>query len=150
MKTGRHKEILKIIVDLEVETQEQLLEALHSRGVKSTQATISRDIRELHLVKEMSPTGAYKYTVSGHKINENNANRLRNIFREGVTSCEAAQNLVVIRTMPGLASAACAAIDGMEIEGFVGSLAGDDTAMLILRDNEKAEEICREIHEILD
>ena len=75
--------------------------------------------------------------------------RLRTIFKEGVVSAEAAQNLVVVRTMPGLASAACSALDGMEIQGMVGSLAGDDTGILIMRDNAAAQQFVTEIHKLL-
>lgn len=149
MKTKRQAEILHIIEGMDIETQERLLDELQQRGIKSTQATISRDIRELHLVKELMPTGLYKYVVSGRKASLNIAGRLRTIFKEGVTSFERAQNIVVLRTMPGLASAACAAVDGMEIANLVGSLAGDDTAILIMRDNKKAEDFCEEIREML-
>lgn len=149
MKSKRQAEILSIIEGVDVETQDQLLLELKARGVTSTQATISRDIKELHLIKELTSYGVYKYVVSGRKVFLNFAGRLRTIFKEGVTSFDRAQNIVVIKTMPGLASAACAAIDGMEISGLVGSLAGDDTAILIMRDNEKAASFCEEIHTML-
>ena len=150
MKSKRQAEILRIIEEVDVETQDQLLSELKARGVSSTQATISRDIKELHLIKELTSYGTYKYVVSGRKTSLNFAGRLRTIFKEGVTSFDRAQNIVVLKTMPGLASAACAAIDGMEISGLVGSLAGDDTALLIMRDNEKAESFCEEIHTMLN
>ena len=150
MKSKRQAEILRIIEEVDVETQDQLLAELKARGVSSTQATISRDIKELHLIKELTSYGTYKYVVSGRKTSLNFAGRLRTIFKEGVTSFDRAQNIVVIKTMPGLASAACAAIDGMEISGLVGSLAGDDTALLIMRDNEKAASFCEEIRTMLN
>lgn len=149
MKSKRQQEILRIIEDRDVETQDQLLSELKSRGMQATQATISRDIKELHLVKELTGYGTYKYAVSERKASLNLAGRLRTIFKEGVTSFDLAQNIVVLRTMPGLASAACAAIDGMEIANLVGSLAGDDTAILIMRTNEAAQEFCNEIHKML-
>ena len=149
MKSKRQAEILRIIEDVDVETQEQLLSELKDRGVTSTQATIARDIKELHLIKELTSYGTYKYAVSGRKTSMNIAGRLRTIFKEGVTAFDRAQNIVVLKTMPGLASAACAAIDGMEIGDLVGSLAGDDTAILIMRDSEKAESFCDEIHKML-
>ena len=150
MKSKRQAEILRIIEEVDVETQDQLLSELKARGVSSTQATISRDIKELHLIKELTSYGTYKHVVSGRKTSLNFAGRLRTIFKEGVTSFDRAQNIVVLKTMPGLASAACAAIDGMEISGLVGSLAGDDTALLIMRDNEKAASFCEEIHTMLN
>lgn len=149
MKSKRQAEILRIIEDVDVETQDQLLSELKARGLTSTQATISRDIKELHLIKKLTGYGTYKYAVSGRKTSMNIAGRLRTIFKEGVTSFDRAQNIVVLKTMPGLASAACAAIDGMEISDLVGSLAGDDTAVLIMRDSEKAEAFCDEIHKML-
>ena len=149
MKSKRQEEILRIIDEVDVETQDQLLEQLRLRGVTSTQATISRDIKELHLIKELTGYGTYKYVVSERKTSLNFAGRLRTIFKEGVTSFDMAQNIVVVKTMPGLASAACAAVDGMEIPDLVGSLAGDDTALLIMRTNEAAAEFCNEIHKML-
>ena len=115
MKSKRQQEILRIIGEKDIETQDQLLSELRVRGVQSTQATISRDIKELHLVKELTGYGVYKYAVSERKTSLNFAGRLRTIFKEGVTSFDLAQNIVVIKTMPGLASAACAALDGMDI-----------------------------------
>ena len=149
MKSKRQEEILRIIEEVDVETQDQLLEQLRLRGVTSTQATISRDIKELHLIKELTGYGTYKYVVSERKTSLNFAGRLRTIFKEGVTYFDMAQNIVVVKTMPGLASAACAAVDGMEIPDLVGSLAGDDTALLIMRTNEAAAEFCNEIHKML-
>lgn len=149
MKAKRQQEILRIIEEMDVETQEQLLGALRERGLQSTQATISRDIKELHLIKELTGYGTYKYVVSERKASLNFAGRLRTIFKEGVTSFDLAQNIVVLKTMPGLASAAGAAIDGMEIPDLVGSLAGDDTVILIMRTNDAAMEFCNEIHKML-
>ena len=149
MKSKRQQEILNIIALREVETQEQLLECLRERGITTTQATVSRDIKQLHLVKELTAGGIYKYAVSQRKTAMDFAGRLRTTFREGVTSFDVAQNIVVLKTMPGLANAAGAAMDGMDIPDLVGSLAGDDTAILIMRTNEAATEFCEEIREML-
>ena len=148
MKRARQAEILNIIQAVDVETQEQLLDELKARGFSATQATISRDIKELRLVKELSG-GGYRYAFSERKGLADSEVRLRNIFKEGVTSVDLAQNIVVVRTMPGLASAACSALDGMEIPGMVGSLAGDDTGILIMRDNASAERFNQEVHKLL-
>lgn len=150
MKALRQTEILHIIQENDIETQDQLLEELEARGLKSTQATISRDIKELHLIKELTAQGAYRYAVSERKTSLNIASRLHTIFKESVTTFEAAQNIVVIKTMPGLASAACSALDGMKLPDMVGSLAGDDTALLIMRSSEAAETLCEEIKHMLD
>ena len=150
MKARRQAEILTIIRDYDIETQDQLLEKLREKGMKSTQATISRDIKELHLVKELTGRGAYKYAVSQKNTSLNVAGRLNTIFRESVTSFDSAQNIVVLKSMPGLASAACSAIDGMHLPNVVGSLAGDDTSILIMRTTRDAEELCAEITKMLE
>lgn len=149
MKNARQAEILNVIQTMDVETQEQLLAALRARGFTATQATISRDIKELRLVKELTGAGGYRYAVSDRKTPTASDVRLRNIFKEGVLSVDVAQNLVVVKTMPGLASAACSALDSMEIIGMVGSLAGDDTGILIMRDNATAQQFSSEVHKLL-
>ena len=123
--------------------------AASQRGIPSTQATLSRDIKQLHLVKELSGSGKYHYVVSGKSRNNDRDIRLRKIFRESVTSFAVAQNIIVIKTLPGLASAACSTLDSMHIETLAGTLAGDDTAFLAMKDNEAAEQFCHEIDEML-
>ena len=124
MKNIRQSEILRIIQVKDIDTQEQLLEELRARGFTTTQATSSRDIKELRLVKELTGSGGYRYTLSDRKLSSASDTRLRNIFKEGVISVDVAQNIVVVRTMPGLASAACSALDNMEIEGMGGRWPG--------------------------
>lgn len=151
MKAKRQAEILRIITEQDVETQEEMLENLRKCGIRATQATISRDIKELNLIKQPTDNGLYRYMVSAEQpARRAFAGRLQNIFKEGVTSCDVAQNIVVVKTMPGLAPAAGAALDGMEIEGLVGSLAGDDTAILIMRSSPLAEALCRDIESMLE
>ena len=118
MKNVRQSEILNIVQTKDIDTQEQLLEELRSRGFTTTQATISRDIKELRLVKELTSSGEYRYAISERKMSSTTDARLRNIFKEGVLSIDVAQNIVVVRTMPGLASAACSALDAMDIDGM--------------------------------
>lgn len=149
MKNNRQSMILEIIAQENIETQEQLLNRLQERGITSTQATISRDIKQMHLIKEPVGQGVYKYAVSGNRSKLNIAEKLRTIFRESITSIDYAQNIVVIKTMPGLASAACSALDNMDISIMVGSLAGDDTAFLLMRDAETAESFCEDIKGML-
>ena len=103
----------------------------------------------MHLIKEPVGQGVYKYAVSGNRTKLNFAEKLRTIFRESITSIAYAQNIVVIKTMPGLASAACSALDNMNISYMVGSLAGDDTAFLLMQDTESAAIFCEEIKEML-
>ncbi len=145
MKPGRQNLILEIISEQAIETQHQLLEALTERGVKSTQATLSRDIKDMRLVKELGNDGKYRYVPAAKVESEDFDRRLKKIFRESVISYDVAQNLLVIKTLPGLAPAACSAIDAMDINGLVGTLAGDDTAFLAMRDNELAKKLYHEI-----
>lgn len=149
MKSKRQQEILDIISLREVETQEQLLEHLKQRGIETTQATISRDIKQLHLVKELTAGGVYKYAASHRRAALNFAGRLQTIFREGVISFDTAQNIVVIKTLSGLGNGVAEAIDGMDIPNLVGSLAGDNTILLIMRDNDSAADVCEQIREFL-
>ena len=149
MKSERQQAILAIIAQKEIETQEQLLEALKATGIDATQATISRDIKQLRLVKELSSTGVYKYTTVQHRADPGVAGRLRTIFRESVTSFDLAQSIVVLKTLPGLANAAAAALDGMDLPDVVGTLAGDDTVILIMRTNAAAQAFCDEAHTLL-
>ena len=150
MKRERQAESLNESRMMDGETQEQLLAERKLRGVTSTQGAISRDIKQLRLVKELAPSGSYRYVAADRQEGKSSAGRLRNIFKEGVVSVEAAQNLVEVKTMPGLASAACSALDGTEIAGMGGRLAGDDTGMLIMRDSASAEAFCSEAHKLLE
>lgn len=149
MKNDRQAMILEIIGQENIETQEQLLTRLQARGFRCTQATISRDIKQLHLMKEPVGQGVYKYAVSGNRTTLNVAAKLRTIFRECIVSIDYAQNIVVVKTMPGLANGACSALDNMDMNDIVGSLAGDDTALLVMRNTEAAELLCQEIKDML-
>ena len=149
MKSSRQEKILAIIARENIETQNQLLEALAKEGVKSTQATLSRDIRDLHLVKELTPEGVYRYVAGGKDSSLDHDTRLKKIFRECVVSYATAQNLIVIKTLPGLADAACSTLDSMNIPHLIGSIAGDDTAFVAMKDNASAEHFCTEIEKLL-
>ena len=149
LKNARQEKILEIIDTMEIETQNQLIDALRQHGFSSTQATVSRDMRELRLVKELSKNGGYKYVAPSDGGVFNYSERLKTIFRESVTSFACAQNIVVIKTLPGLAQAACSAIDGMNIDSIAGTLGGDDTAFLCMYTSEDAREFCDEIKSML-
>ena len=144
MKNNRQEKILAIIEAEPIETQEQLLSKLQEQGIESTQATISRDIKQLHLIKE-PVGGGYRYAVSAQKIKLNFAGRLQVILRESILSADRAQNLVVVKMMPGLGPAAGSAFDGMEIPAIVGTVSGDDTVLVVLRDEQSAAEFCTEL-----
>lgn len=149
MKNDRQAKILEIIKGEAIETQEQLQQKLSDMGIACTQATISRDIKQLHLIKEPIGQGKYRYAISIQRNRLNIADKLRTIFRESIVSVDYAQNMVVLKTMAGLANAAAAALDSMRISYVVGSLAGDDTVLLILRDTDSARNFCDEILEML-
>ena len=149
MKNNRQTMILDIIAKEDVETQEQLLEHLRQRGITSTQATISRDIKQLHLVKEPAGHGAYKYAVSNTRARLNVADKLRTIFHESITSVESAQNIVVFKTLSGLAGGASEALDHMDVNGMLGTLAGENTVFVVMKDIASAETFCQEIREML-
>ena len=149
MKSGRQTEILQIISERDIETQHQLLQALAERGIKSTQATLSRDIKDMRLVKELGPNGNYRYAAARAE-SDNYEERLKKIFRESVLSYDVAQNLFIIRTLPGLANGACSAVDSMDIAYVVGTIAGDDTALIVMRETEYAREFCEELRGIIN
>ncbi len=150
MKSQRQAKILEIISNKNVETQEQLLTALQDAGFCGTQATISRDIKELRIVKELTSLGTYRYTTSSNELSGTFSSRMNTIFRECVVGFDYAQNIIVIRTLPGLASAAASAIDAMNMSAVVGSLAGDDTVMVVMRDMNAAASFCGEIKGLLN
>ena len=149
MKSQRQAKIMEIISNRNVETQEQLLSLLQEEGFCGTQATISRDIKELRIVKELTSLGTYRYTASANEVSGSFSAKMNTIFRECVTSFDYAQNIIVIRTLPGLASAAGSAIDSMSMNMVVGTLAGDDTVMVVMRDNNSAAAFCGEIKNLI-
>lgn len=149
MKAQRQAKILELISTTNVETQEQLLAMLEGEGFHTTQATISRDIKELRIVKELTSLGNYRYTTGNNELEGTFSTRLNTIFKECVISFDYAQNIIVVRTLPGLASAAASAIDGMNIHAVVGSLAGDDTVMIVMRDTNSAAVFCGEMKSLL-
>ncbi len=144
MKQQRHRKILELITNETIETQEQLTSRLRELGLPATQATISRDIHELHLHKALnSQTGTTHYVAPN--AGESIASRLRGIFRDSVLSCHCAQNLVVIKTMAGLAGAAATAIDASHQRDILGTLAGDDTVFVAMRNTTAAKLYTEEV-----
>lgn len=145
MKPNRQAKILQLIESKDIETQEQLLNELEACGFSTTQATISRDIKELRIIKELGSNGIYRYSTASRQSEVTSTAKLNSIFRQCVISCDHAQNIVVIKTMPGMASAACSAIDNMDLDMIIGTLAGDDTAFLLLKDASSASALCNDI-----
>ena len=140
MKTKRHNKILEIIENYNIETQEELIDKLRLAGYDVTQATVSRDIRELKLLKVMTDTGAYKYVVPGSTHTEN-----RHVYSRAIDgsikSIEHSLNDIVIKTYPGMANAVAARIDSFHHADILGSVAGDDCIIMITRSTESADEI---------
>ena len=133
MKEKRHRAILKIISEHNVDTQEELSARLKEVGFHVTQATVSRDIKELHLIKVQAEKGVYKYAVNEFSMVVN-TERLLRIFKETVTSVKSAGNIVVVTTLSGGGSSAGEAIDILNLPGVVGSIAGDNTIFLAVED----------------
>lgn len=132
MKLGRHSKIVELIGQYEIETQEELAEMLSQAGFKVTQATISRDIRELKLSKVASSGGRQKYAIL-QPVQEVENDKYIRVLRDGFVSMDMAMNILVIRTVPGMAMAVAAALDACRLEEVVGSIAGDDTIMCAVR-----------------
>lgn len=140
MKITRHAKILEIITQKDIETQEELVEDLKRQGMDVTQATVSRDVKELKLIKVLSSSGSYKYAAiaQGESIL---SEKLVNIFVQTVLNVDFVGNTVVLKTLSGSAAAAAEAIDSMNCDGMVGTIAGDNTIFVLARTNEKAQEL---------
>ena len=148
MRYDRQEKILELIRDHDIDTQEKLVTMLRKEGFKVTQATVSRDIRELNLVKVMGKNGRSCYAEApgaGHKVNE----RFKKILRETIQSINAAENLIVIKTLSGCASAAAEAIDTNQFPEIIGTLAGDNTILLIIAGKEYVPRLTEEFSSIL-
>ena len=148
MKTRRQAKILELIQRNDVETQEELSAYLVREGLQVTQATVSRDIRELKLTKIAMDNGKQKYAVITD-ADSGLMEKYARVLREGFISMDLAKNIVVIKTVSGMAGAVCAAIDAMKFQEMVGSIAGDDTIICIIRDDEEAVKIMKKLRKIV-
>jgi transcriptional regulator of arginine metabolism len=149
MKVVRHAKIIEIINSREIETQEELAEELKKCGMDVTQATVSRDIKELKLIKVLASSGKYKYVAISPEQNFL-SNKLVNIFSQTVLYVENIGNFVVVKTITGSASAAAEAIDSLNFEEIAGTIAGDNTIFIIVRNLDKAQELVRKIKKMLN
>lgn len=149
MKANRQNKVLEIISQQEIETQEELVSALISLGFHVTQATVSRDIKELKLIKIQSESGAYKYAANKKQAGRD-LNVLMRIFRDTVVSVEFSMNLIVVKTLSGSANAAAEAIDSLGDAGVLGSIAGDNTIFIATASQEAAAEITSKFLKILN
>ena len=148
MKYSRHAKILELIEKYHIETQEELAEKLKEQGMDVTQATVSRDIKELRLIKVMVDDAHYRYAPISH--NEGTiTNRLMTIFTESFVRCDYANNIVVVKTLPGMAQASASAVDTLKWTEIVGTIAGDDTIMIVCRAEKIAEELVNKLSKMI-
>jgi len=138
MKSRRHAKILELITQYDIDTQEELLRRLKEDGFDVTQATVSRDIKELRLLKILSHDGKYKYST-GKTGGKDISAKFYSLMSDAVISVQSAGNIVVIKSLSGMAQAICAAMDAMHWDSVVGTLAGDDTIFVVARDDHSAQ-----------
>lgn len=148
MKASRQVAILEIIHSREIETQEELAQALQEHGYQVTQATISRDIKELRLVKALGKNGVYHYAAASKNDNGMNE-RLIRMFSETVLSVNSAYNQIILRTLPGSGNTAAEALDRLQWPELLGTIAGDNTILLIVRSIEEVGELVERLNEMM-
>ena len=149
MRLSRQNKILELIKENEVQSQDQLQNLLSAAGYKVTQATISRDIKELQLVKSQSQSGSYRY-VANANLDKPVTERFIRIFKETTLSYVAAQNLIVVRTLSGCGNAAAEAVDCLNLEHIVGSVAGDNTMLIVVDDEKNVPEIIDAFNKLIN
>ena len=147
MKRSRQKLIVELVESYSIGTQEELLFMLAERGYDVTQATVSRDIKELRIVKTPNDRGGYRYTIE--KSSDDTVSRFYAIFAESVISIDYAGHMCVLKCFPGLAQAACAAIDSMNLKEILGTLAGEDTIFVLCRDEKDANTLTGTVTKML-
>ena len=148
MKSARHSLILEIIEEKDIETQEELADELKRRGIKVTQATVSRDIKDLRLLKVLGEHGGYKYATV-ERAEKGMNDRFIRMLSECVISVDSVGNLIVIKTLSASANAACEAIDSMKWDEVLGTIAGDNTLLVIARSEEAVEAMTARLHELI-
>lgn len=148
MKDRRQEKILELISKYEIETQEEMISRLQADGYNVTQATISRDMRELKLTKVLTSRGSYKYTVNPSRDHSNNV-KFNNAVVDSIVSVDFAGNNVVIKTYPGLAQAVASGVDALNMAGILGCVGGDDTIIIVTRDVDMSQELSEKIRELM-
>ncbi len=148
MRYARQNKILDIVNSHEVETQDKLVDLLKKAGYQATQATVSRDIKELQLIKTLTPSGRYKYSV-GSAAEQPPSERFVTIFKETIKAVNSSGNIIVVKTLSGCANAAGEAIDTMNMTHVVGSVAGDNTLLLVIDHPDNVPELVKRFNDIL-
>lgn len=149
MKSKRHDKIIELVLIKTICTQEDLLKELQNEGYSVTQATVSRDIKELKLSKGIDSQGVYRYITSAVKIPASVDQQLSAIFRESVIQVNYAQNITVIKCRHGMANAACTSLDNLDWSGLVGTIAGDDTIFVLMKTEKDAAEFAKELYKFI-
>lgn len=149
MKPNRHAQILKLIREYDIETQEELAKKLNETGFPVTQATVSRDIRELKLTKQANDHGGFRYALM-ESIPKDEEGRFIRVLKDSFVSMDTADSIVVIKTAPGMAMAAASVLDELHLDEIVGSIAGDNTIMCAARSHDDAVRVMENLRRMLE
>ena len=148
MKLRRHEAIIDLVNNQDINTQEELMENLQKQGFKVTQATVSRDIKELRIFKALGKDGKYRYSTGGRNALDKTSG-FESLFASSVEEVDSAENIVVIKTMTGMAQAVCMSLDNIEFENIVGTIAGDDTIFVLCRNLKATEEMLNKFRKLI-
>lgn len=148
MKLRRHEAIIDLVNNQDINTQEELMENLQKQGFKVTQATVSRDIKELRIFKALGKDGKYRYSTGGRNALDKTSG-FESLFASSVEEVDSAENIVVIKTMTGMAQAVCMSLDNIDFENIVGTIAGDDTIFVLCRNLKATEEMLNKIRKLI-
>lgn len=148
MKLRRHEVIIDLVNNQDINTQEELMENLQKQGFKVTQATVSRDIKELRIFKALGKDGKYRYSTGGRNALDKTSG-FESLFASSVEEVDSAENIVVIKTMTGMAQAVCMSLDNIDFENIVGTIAGDDTIFVLCRNLKATEEMLNKFRKLI-
>ena len=148
MKLRRHEAIIDLVNNQDINTQEELMENLQKQGFKVTQATVSRDIKELRIFKALGKDGKYRYSTGGRNALDITSG-FESLFASSVEEVDSAENIVVIKTMTGMAQAVCMSLDNIDFENIVGTIAGDDTIFVLCRNLKATEEMLNKFRKLI-
>lgn len=148
MKLRRHEAIIDLVNNQDINTQEELMENLQKQGFKVTQATVSRDIKELRIFKALGKDGKYRYSTGGRNALDKTSG-FESLFASSVEGVDSAENIVVIKTMTGMAQAVCMSLDNIDFENIVGTIAGDDTIFVLCRNLKATEEMLNKFRKLI-
>ena len=148
MKLRRHEAIIDLVNNQDINTQEELMENLQKQGFKVTQATVSRDIKELRIFKALGKDGKYRYSTGGRNALDKTSG-FESLFASSVEEVDSAENIVVIQTMTGMAQAVCMSLDNIDFENIVGTIAGDDTIFVLCRNLKATEEMLNKFRKLI-